>query len=436
MSSLARLFLFILFILCVLCASAVKCLSLCCGMTTPNADEQMRRICEKTAEVFPADEMRRKIEKSLLKGRPLRVKLGVDPTAPDVTLGNAVPIWKLRTFQEMGHVAVLIIGDYTARVGDPSGRNSLRPMLSPEQVDAYAQTYLDQVGKILLPERLEIRRNSEWLAPMSFMDVLKLLGRMTVSQMLERDDFHRRFEAEAPISLHEFLYPLMQGWDSVVVKADVELGGSDQRFNLLVGRDLQRAEGQEPQTLLINPLIAGTDGAKKMSKSAGNYVGITEAANEMFGKVMSVPDSLMPDWATYFTDLPAARVAELCDGAKTHPRQAKEEIAKAIIRRYHDSSAADAAAEEFKKVFTQRDVPTEMPEVRVESGSMVLAALLSACDAESSKGELRRLVDQGAVSIDGAKVTEPNSPVAIRDGMVVKIGKRRFVRIRLGPSLA
>jgi tyrosyl-tRNA synthetase len=399
-------------------------------VTTPTADEQMRRIAEKTAEVFPADEMRRKVEKSLAKGRPLRVKLGVDPTAPDITLGNAVPLWKLRTFQEMGHVAVLIIGDYTAQVGDPSGRNSLRPMLTKDEVEAYAQTYLDQVGKILLPERLEIRRNSEWLAPMSFMDVLKLLGRMTVSQMLERDDFEKRFEQEAPISLHEFLYPLMQGWDSVIVKADVELGGSDQRFNLLVGRDLQRAEGQDAQALLINPLVAGTDGAKKMSKSAGNYVGITESPDQQFGKAMSIPDALMRDWLTYFTDLPGERVAELCDAAKTHPRLAKEELGKAIVRRYHGAAAGDAAAESFRKVFSQRETPQEMPEVTVDAASIGLGGLLGICVPDMSKSELRRLVDQGAVTVDGVKLADPGAEVTPRDGMVVKIGKRRFVRIR------
>ena len=406
------------------------CLAILVRMAPPKPDEQMRRITERTAEVFPIEEMRRKVEKSAAKGRPLRVKLGVDPTAPDITLGNAVPLWKLRAFQDLGHVAVLIIGDYTAQVGDPSGRNALRPMLTKEQVDAYAQTYLDQVGKILLPERLEIRRNSEWLAPMNFMDVLKLLGRMTVSQMLERDDFHLRFEKEVPISLHEFLYPLMQGWDSVIVRADVELGGTDQRFHLLVGRDLQRAEGQEAQVLVINPLVAGTDGGKKMSKSQGNYVGITEPANDMFGKVMSIPDTLMPDWATYFTGLDTARVAELCDATRTHPRQAKEEIAKAIIRRYHDSSAADAAADEFKRVFSQREVPADMREVTIAAASIAVGALLAACAADTSGSERRRLIEQGAVTLDGEKLTNPTAEVAVKDGMTVKIGKRRFVRIR------
>src|SRR5262245_29102734 len=398
-------------------------------MSWPTADEQMRRMTEKTAEVFPADEMRKKVEKSIAKGKPLRVKLGVDPTSPDITLGNGVPLWKLRTFQDLGHVAVLIIGDYTAQVGDPSGRNALRPMLTKEQVAAFAQTYLDQVGKILLPERLEIRRNSEWLAPLSTTDVLKLMGRVTVSQMLERDDFHQRFEDEVPISLHEFLYPLLQGWDSVVVRADVELGGTDQRFNLLMGRDLQRAEGQEPQALVINPLVAGTDGAKKMSKSAGNYIGVTESPDQMFGKAMSIPDALMRDWLTFFTDLDAARVTELCD-AKTHPRLAKEELGKAIVRRYHGAAAGDAAAEEFRRVFSERNVPQEMDEIAVPPGPVTVIALAALAVPDKSKSELRRLIEQGAVTLDGEKLTGPTLTVDPREGAVLKVGKLRFVRIR------
>ena len=284
--------------------------------TFPPVDEQMARIRERAIEVFPEAEVRAKVEKSLRTGVPLRAKLGVDPTAPDITLGNAVALWNLRAFQDLGHVAVLIIGDYTAQVGDPSGRNALRPMLTKEQVEAYAQTYLDQVGRILLPERLEIRRNSEWLAGLDFMSVLRLCGRVTVSQMLERDDFHKRFESEVAIGLHELLYPIMQGWDSVVVRADIELGGADQRSNFLLARDLQRSEGQEPQGLVINPLVAGTDGAKKMSKSAGNYIGITEPAKEQFGKAMSVTDALLRDFLRYFTPLPAAEIDVLCDPAR------------------------------------------------------------------------------------------------------------------------
>jgi tyrosyl-tRNA synthetase len=286
-------------------------------------DEQIARIQRGAEDVFPLDELRKKLAKSRETGTPLRVKLGVDPTAPDLTLGNAVPLWKLRAFQDLGHVAVLIIGDYTAQVGDPSGRNSLRPMLTAEDVAAFSQTYIDQLDRILLPERLEIRRNGEWFSSMSFMDVMQLAGKMTVAQMLERDDFQNRYAAQKPISVHEFLYPLMQGWDSVVIRSDVELGGSDQRFNLIVGRDLQRSEGQAPQAIVINPLIPGTDGVIKMSKSKGNYVGVTEAPAEQFGKCMSVPDTLLRPWLTCFTDVDEARIDELCDAA-THPRDAKE----------------------------------------------------------------------------------------------------------------
>ncbi len=387
-----------------------------------DVDAQMRRITERTAEVFPVDEMRRKVEKSIAAGRPLRVKLGVDPTAPDITLGNAVPLWKLRAFQELGHVAVLIIGDYTAQVGDPSGRNSLRPMLTKEQVEAYAKTYLDQVGRILLPERLEIRRNSEWLAPLTFMDVLKLLGRMTVSQMLERDDFHNRFEAETPIGLHEFLYPLMQGWDSVVVRADVELGGTDQRFNLLVGRDLQRAEGQDAQALVINPLVAGTDGAKKMSKSAGNYVGITETPAEMFRKVMGIKNAneQLRDWFTYFTDVPLDEVRELCDFDKTNPHDAQLRLATAIVTRYHGQAAAGDA------VGVKDGAPSFTRDAQLPLSHYVRCFGLPGW----SNGEVRRQIEQGGVELDGVKRTNPKEIVPPTDGTVLKIGKSIKVRLR------
>jgi tyrosyl-tRNA synthetase len=393
----------------------------------PAVDEQMRRILRGAAEAFPEDELRRKLERSRATGRPLRVKLGVDPTAPDIHLGNAVPIWKLRTFQEMGHVVVLIVGDYTARIGDPSGRNSLRPPLDEAQVDAFAGTYLAQVGKILLPERCEIRRNGEWLSKLSFMEVVRLASRMTVAQMLVRDDFAKRFAAETPISLHELLYPLMQGWDSVVVRADLELGGTDQRFNLLVGRDLQREEGQEPQAILVNPLVPGTDGVKKMSKSTGNYVGITEPPDQQFGKTMSIPDSLMPQWFASFTDVPEERVAALLAG---HPRVAKGELGKAIVARYHGAAAAEAAAEEFARIFAKKEVPDEMPEIPVPAGPVRIVDLLVAHALAASKGEAKRLVQQGGVSLDGTKVTAPDATVDPPDGAVLKVGKLRFARIR------
>lgn len=394
----------------------------------PPVDEQMRRILRGAAEVFPEEELRRKLERSRATGRPLRVKLGVDPTAPDIHLGNAVPIWKLRTFQDLGHVAVLIVGDYTARIGDPSGRNSLRPPLDEAQVDAFAETYLAQVGKILLPERCEIRRNGEWLAKLSFMEVVRLASRMTVAQMLVRDDFAKRFAAETPISMHELLYPLMQGWDSVVVRADLELGGTDQRFNLLVGRDLQREEGQEPQAILVNPLVPGTDGTKKMSKSTGNYVGITESPDQQFGKTMSIPDALMAQWFASFTEVPEERVAALLAG---HPRAAKGELAKAIVARYHGAAAAEAAAAEFERVFSKREVPDEMPEISVPAGPARIVDLLVAHGLAKSKGEAKRLCEQGGVTLDGAKIAA-DATVDPPDGAVLKVGKLRFARLRRG----
>ncbi|MCE9637638.1 MAG: tyrosine--tRNA ligase [Planctomycetes bacterium] len=386
----------------------------------------MRRIQRGSAEVFPEDELRKKLERSRATGRPLRVKLGVDPTAPDIHLGNAVPIWKLRAFQEMGHVAVLIIGDYTARIGDPSGRNALRPPLDEAAVDANAQTYFDQARTILLPDRLEIRRNGEWLSKLSFMDVVRLTSRMTVAQMLVRDDFAKRFGEEVPISLHEFLYPLMQGWDSVVVRSDLELGGTDQRFNLLVGRDLQRIEGQEPQAILVNPLVPGTDGVKKMSKSTGNYIGITESPEQQFGKSMSIPDALMAQWFASFTEVPEDRVAALLGG---HPRDAKEALAKAIVARYHGEAAADGAAAEFRRVFTKKEIPDDLPEICV-SGPIAAPDLVVLAGFAESRGEAKRLVQQGAVSLGDVKVTDAKAMLTPADGTVLRVGKLKFARLR------
>ncbi len=397
----------------------------------PPVDEQMRRIRRGASEVFPEDELVAKLEKSRKTGTPLRVKLGVDPTAPDITLGNAVPLWKLRAFQEMGHVAVLIIGDYTARVGDPSGRNKLRPTLSGDEVDAFAQTYVDQLDRILLTERLEVRRNSEWFAEMSFMDVMRMAGQMTVAQMLERDDFEKRYREQTPISVHEFLYPLMQGHDSVVVRADVELGGSDQRFNLLVGRDFQRGAEMSPQAIVVNPLVPGTDGVKKMSKSAGNYVGITESADEQFGKCMSVPDTMIGVWLEHFTDVPESQLPVLTDAEKTHPRIAKEAMAKGVITRYWGAAAADAAAENFRRVFADGGVPKDMPEIAVPADGIQLVDLLTMDPPAlaKSRGEARRLVKQSAVSIDGERQTSADTTVTPADGTILRVGKRRFARL-------
>lgn len=396
----------------------------------PPVEEQLARIRRGADEVFPEDELREKLRRSRETGVPLRVKLGVDPTAPDITLGNAVPLWKLRTFQDLGHTVVMIIGDYTARVGDPSGRNKLRPLLSEADVDAYAQTYLDQLHHILREDRLEVRRNGEWFRDMSFMDVMRLAGRKTVAQMIERDDFAKRYAAGDPISIHEFLYPLMQGWDSVEVRADVELGGTDQRFNLLVGREFQRQEGQEPQAIVTNPLLPGTDGSKKMSKSAGNYIGITEPPQEQFGKAMSVPDALVRDWLVHFTDVPDERIDELTDASRTHPMEAKKSLAAGIVERYHGADAAREAREHFERVFSRREVPDDMPELTVPAGGVGLLAFLADEGLAGSRGEARRLVQQGAVRLDDERVTDVGHHLDPADGTVLRVGKRRFARLR------
>ncbi len=367
------------------------------------------------------------LKKKLARGKPLRIKLGVDPTAPDLHLGFTVGLRKLRQFQDAGHTAVLIIGDYTARVGDPSGKNSTRPMLGEAEIQANLTSYLAQAGKVLNPG-YETAFNGTWFGKMTFTDILKLASQMTVARMLERDDFSNRFKAGTPISLHEMLYPLMQGYDSVMVKADVELGGTDQTFNLMVGRDLQREAGQEPQVCLTLPLIEGLDGVRKMSKSYGNYVGLNEAPKEMFGKLMSVPDALMEKYFSLLTDL---------DMPKGHPRDAKVALAREIVRMYHGEEAAKAAAGEFDRIFSKKELPDEMPEVRflpgtVPEGRIWIVKLVAEAKLSASNSETRRLVSQGAVSVDAEVVSDPEAKVVLKDGSVLRVGKRRFARIRLG----
>lgn len=382
----------------------------------------LERLLRGTAACTTAEELSRK----LAKGKPLRVKLGVDPTAPDLHLGFMVVMRKLRQFQDAGHTAVLIIGDYTARVGDPSGRNQTRPMLSEQDIQANLRTYLDQAGKILKPG-YETAFNGTWFSTMTFTDILKLCAQTTVARMLERDDFSKRFKEGASISLHEMLYPLMQGHDSVRVKADVELGGTDQTFNLMVGRDLQREAGQEPQVCITMPLLEGLDGVRKMSKSYGNYVGVSDAPADMFGKLMSIPDALMPKYYTLLTDL------EMPMG---HPREAKAALAAEIVRQYHGAEAAQAASQGFDRVFAKKEVPDEMPEVRLLTdafldGKVWIVKLVGLSRLVASNSEARRQVAQGAVSLDGEVINDPEAKIAVRDGSVLKVGKRRFARIRL-----
>jgi len=314
-------------------------------------DEQMERLSRGAEGIFAPEELKRKLQLD----RPLRVKLGLDPTAPDIHLGHTVVLRKLRQFQDLGHKAILIIGDYTARIGDPTGRDTTRPILGEEQIKQNAQTYIDQAGKIidLSPEKFEIRYNSEWLAALTFADVLRLTGMVTVQQMLHRENFKDRMAAGKEIMVTEFMYPIMQAYDSVVIEADVELGGTDQTFNNLCGRELQQKHDQAKQVVLVMPILVGLDGHDKMSKSKHNYIGVTDEPNDMFGKVMSIPDVLMANYFTLLTDVPEAEITVLCDGSKTHPREAKENLAKLIVAEFHDQAAADAASAEFKRRFSE-----------------------------------------------------------------------------------
>jgi len=391
-----------------------------------DADEQVRLLTAGAVDVITATELRDRIA----LGRRLRVKLGIDPTASDIHLGFAVVLRRLRMFQDLGHLGVLIIGDFTARVGDPSGRSATRPRLSAEEVDAHARTYLEQVGAVLdtSPDRLEVRRNSEWLAGLDMEGILRLTSQVTVARMLERDDFATRYREGVPISLTEFLYPLLQGLDSVRVEADVELGGTDQLFNLLVGRHLQQQEGQPPQVVCTTPLLVGLDGEKKMSKSLGNYVGIAEPATQQFGKLMSIPDSALPMYLEYATAWGPDRVAEVVGalrGGALRPNDAKRLLGRTVVDLYHGEGAGAAAEAEFDRVFKAHEAPTEIPERRVAAGTALSKALVDAGLAPSRR-EASRLIAQRGVKVDGETVAEDRPVTA---GAVVQVGRRRWARL-------
>jgi tyrosyl-tRNA synthetase len=386
-----------------------------------------------TVEVFREAELAEKLTEPPKTGRQLRIKLGLDPTSPDIHLGHTVVLRKMRQFQDLGHKAVLIIGDYTARIGDPSGQNTTRPMLGPEQIEENANTYFQQAGKILdtSQAKLEVRYNSEWLSELSLADIIKLASNMTVARMLERDTFELRHKKGDPIGVHEFLYPLMQGYDSVMIESDVELGGTDQTFNNLVGRDLQRLNGQKPQVVITMPILVGLDGKEKMSKSKGNYVGVTDEPNDMFGKIMSISDAMMENYFTLLTELPSEKIAELIDAKKTHAKQAKIVLAKTIVTQFYNEATAQVAATEFEKVFAKGQLPDDIPEIEIPRAAISVKQLLLSCKLVESGGEAKRMVNQAAVSIDGAKVDDVSAQIMPKDGMVVQVGKRRFARLRL-----
>jgi tyrosyl-tRNA synthetase len=399
--------------------------------------EDLPSLLAGSAEVVPAEELERKLS----LGRPLRVKLGLDPTAPVVTLGWAVVLHKLRQFQDAGHTAVLIVGDFTAQVGDPSGKTETRPRLSEEEVRGYAERLLDQFWKILDPERTEVRYNAEWLEPMGMEAILRLTASTTVARMLERDDFAKRYAQGKPISIMEFLYPLLQGMDSVAVEADVELGGRDQTFNLLVGRDLQRAYEQEPQVALTTPLLVGTDGVQKMSQSVGNYIGITDPPDEMFGKLARVPDELIGDYRLltldFFRDPPEAERVEkgLADGS-LDPWAEKRRLAREVVDLYQGDGAGAAAEARFDRVHRERELPEEIPEVAIPpdvivGGSVYLPALLALLGLADSNSHARRLIEQGGVRLDGKPVPGDALELAVAElrGRVLQVGRRGFARL-------
>jgi tyrosyl-tRNA synthetase len=395
--------------------------------------EQVQFLKRGTVEIFTEAELAEKLTEAARAPRQLRIKLGLDPTSPDIHLGHTVVLRKMRQFQDLGHKAVLIIGDYTARIGDPSGQDTTRPMLSPEQIEQNAKTYFEQAGKILdtSGDKLEIRYNSEWLSDLRLADIIKLTSNMTVARMLERDTFELRHKKGDPIGIHEFLYPLMQGYDSVMIKSDVELGGTDQTFNNLVGRDLQRIHEQNPQVVITMPILVGLDGKEKMSKSKGNYIGVTDEPNDMFGKVMSISDDMMENYFTLLSNVAPAKVTELVNPQLTHPKNAKVILGKAIVTELYNEAAAQAAASEFDKVFAQGQLPDEIPEIEIPAEPIAASKLLLHCKLVSSGGEAKRMIKQSATSIDGKKLNDPNSEITPEDGMVIRVGKRKFARLKI-----
>lgn len=393
--------------------------------------EQINIIKRGTEEILPEKELVSKLERSYKSGKPLIVKLGCDPSTPDLHIGHGVVLRKLRHFQDLGHQAILVIGDFTGMIGDPSGRNKTRPQLTIETVKKNAKTYIEQAKVILDVNKLKVVYNSTWLDAMKFSDVVKLASKYTVARMLERDDFTKRFKAEIPISIHEFLYPLAQGMDSVELKADIELGGTDQKFNLLVGRDLQRESGQEPQVIITMPLLEGTDGVEKMSKSYGNHIALRETPEDMYGKTMSIPDEMIEKYFLLGVDADSAKLDEvkrkLADGV--NPRDLKRELARMLVEKYYDKNSAVEAENRFDQIHLKKDIPDDIPEYILRSNKLLVDVLADA-NLTSSKGEARRLIKQNAVKINKNTITDINYVLKQEVGeIVVKVGKRRFLRI-------
>ena len=401
-------------------------------MTFLSVDKQMELICRGVEEIIPEDALIKKLEKSKKHNTPLIIKLGCDPSRPDLHIGHGVVLRKLRHFQDLGHQAVLLIGDFTAMIGDPSGQNKTRPSLSFEEAKANAESYVNQSKVILDIDSLKISYNYEWLNKMNFSDVIKLASKYTVARMLERDDFTKRYQSETPISLHEFLYPLAQGMDSVELKADVELGGTDQKFNLLVGRDLQREYGQEPQCIITLPLLEGTDGVEKMSKTYGNEIGLLDTPEDKYGKIMSISDDMIVKYfrlAADADDQKVEAIKSLLSDSKTNPRDVKRELGRAIVKIYHGADEAQAAEQHFEKVIVQKDIPDEMDEVELKSDQLLVDIITNA-GLTKSKSEARRLIKQNAVKLDSAVCKDIDQKLHAGKESVIKVGKRRFLKVK------
>jgi tyrosyl-tRNA synthetase len=399
----------------------------------PPINEQMDLIKRGTFEIIPEEELVKKLERSLKEGKPLNIKLGCDPSRPDLHIGHSVVLRKLAHFQSLGHLAILIIGDFTGMIGDPSGRNVTRPALSLEETREHGKSYFEQASKILDKEKTKIVYNSDWLGKMNFEDVIKLSSKYTVARMLERDDFTKRYKSGEPISMHELLYPLAQAMDSVAIKSDVELGGTDQKFNLLVGRDIQREFGLEAQVIITMPLIVGTDGVEKMSKSYNNYIGISESPKEIFGKTLSIPDDLIYNYfelATNLSNEDLLDVKKQLENPATNPRNIKRQLAKTLVTMYHSPEAAQNAEEEFDRIFVNKGTPDEIPEFKFGNQKEInILDLIILVNFAASKGEAKRLVTQGGVTLNGEKIEDFQNIVHLKDGMILKVGKRKFIKL-------
>ena len=400
----------------------------------PPINEQMNLIKRGASEIIPEDELLKKLEKSYKEQKPLKIKLGCDPSRPDLHIGHSVVLRKLAQFQSLGHQAILIIGDFTGMIGDPSGRNVTRPALSLEETRKHGESYFEQASKILDKEKTKIVYNSQWLGKMSFEDVIKLASKYTVARMLERDDFTKRYKNGEPISVHEFLYPLAQAMDSVAIESDVELGGTDQKFNLLVGRDIQREFGIEPQVILTMPLLVGTDGVEKMSKSYGNYIGISDSPKDIFGKTLSIADSLIYTYYELATDISNAELTKVksdLENPDVNPRNIKRALAKKLVEMYHSAEAAKEAEEEFDKIFIKKEIPDEIPFFEITNGQKEISILdlITTVNFAPSKGEARRLVQQGGVTLDGEKIADISAVVQLKPENILKVGKRKFIKI-------